>query len=352
MFSERGFVSDNAATVHPAVLEAIAAINHGHAIGYGHEQYSQEVQARVAALFGPRARAFFVWGGSAANLLCVRAACRPWDAVICASSAHLHVDECGAAEAIAGAKVLPVATEHGKLTPDAIEDVLGWVRDEHSPQPGLVSITQCTELGTVYTLEETAAIASLCRDHGLRLHLDGARLANAAAALDASLAELTVEVGVQLVSFGGTKNGLLGAEAVVIIDPELAEGFEFLRKQTLQLPSKMRYLTAQFDALLRDDLWLSNARHANAMASRLASALAGELRLTITHPVQTNAVFALLPEAARGALRERYPCDWDQRRGEVRWMCSWDTTEDDVDALAAAVRAALAREDAAAYVGG
>ncbi len=335
----RGFASDNSATVHPAVLSAIAAANDGHAIGYGHDSYSRTVEQRVEQAFGERSRAFFVFNGSAANVLCLRAACRPWQAVICAATAHINVDECGAPEALAGVKLLSTPTADGKLTPARVRSLIARLGDEHAVQPAVVSITQCTELGTVYSESELRAITTLAHENRLLVHMDGSRLANAAAALGTSLRAITSDAGVDLVSFGGTKNGLLGAEAVVLISDRLADGFEYIRKQTLQLASKMRFLAAQFDALMHDQLWLSNARHANAMAARLAAAVRELPDVEITRPVETNAVFAKLPAAATEQLHERfafYP--WDESIGEVRWMCSWDTTEDDVDELAAAVR--------------
>ena len=338
-----GFTSDNSATVHPAVLAAISRVNEGHASGYGHDDYSRAVAARVAERFGPDAQAFFVWGGSAANVVSIRAALRPWQAVLCTDTAHINVDECGAVEAIAGAKLLRTAGEDGKLSPALLSSLIARLGDEHAVQPGLVSLTQCTELGTVYTLEETRELCGLAHEHGLLVHVDGARLANAAAALGASLRELTTDAGVDIVSFGGTKNGAMGVEAVVILDPRLADGFEYLRKQTLQLASKMRFIAAQFDALLDGDLWLANARAANAMAARLAGGVRDIPGLEITRPVQTNAVFASLSDSARARLHERFMfLDWDESFGEVRWMCSWDTTEEDVDAFAAAVREELA----------
>jgi threonine aldolase len=338
----RGFASDNSATIHPEVLEAIAAANHGHAFGYGHDEYSQAVEAKVAAAFGPQAKAFFVFNGSAANVLCLRAACRPWEAAICAETAHLNVDEGGAPERIAGVKLLSTPAADGKLTPALVQPLIARIGDEHAVQPRVITISQSTELGTVYSVEETAALAQLAHTNGLVLHVDGARLANAAAAFGTELNELTTDAGVDLVSFGGTKNGLLGGEAVVIIDPALATGFEYLRKQSLQLPSKMRFLAAQFDALTTGELWLRNARHANEMAARLADAV-GELEgVRVTRPAQANAVFAILPERARQLLMEQFAFYvWDEASGEVRWMCSWDTTVDDVDTFASALEDAL-----------
>jgi threonine aldolase len=339
----RGFASDNAAGVHPAVLEAITRANVGHARGYGHDPLTERVQMLFAEQFGAAAKVFFVWGGTAANVLSLRAACRPWEAVICAETAHLNVDECGAPEAIAGVKLLCASGEHGKLTPKLVGRLIARIGDEHAVQPRVVSISQCTELGTLYSREELVALADLAHRNGLLLQMDGARLSNAAAALEVTLPALSAEVGVDVLSFGGTKNGLLGGEAVVVLEPALAEGFPFLRKQSMQLASKMRFLAAQFEALLADDLWRRCATQANAMAGRLAAAV-GELPgLEITRPVQTNAVFATLPPAATAALQERFAFYvWDEHAGEVRWMCSWDTTEADVDEFAAAVADALA----------
>jgi threonine aldolase len=324
------------------VLEAIAAANEGHVFGYGHDQYTRSVQERVEHEFGGQARAFFVWGGGAANILCLRAACRPWQAVICTDVAHINVDECGASEAIAGLKLLSTPGPDGRLTAEIVERMIARVGDEHAVQPGLVSLTQCSELGTVYSVADIDAISALAHARGLLVHIDGARLANAAAALGTSLRAITTDAGVDIVSFGGTKNGLLGAEAVVVLSEQLADGFEYLRKQNGQLASKMRFLAAQFDALMRDQLWLRNAVQANAMAARLAAAIDGAPGLRVTRPVETNAVFATLPAPAREALHERfafYP--WDESIGEVRWMCSWDTTEGDVDEFATAIRDVL-----------
>ncbi|HUA05622.1 MAG TPA: low specificity L-threonine aldolase [Solirubrobacteraceae bacterium] len=336
----RGFASDNSATIHPDVLAAIGRVNVGHTFGYGHDDYTFSVEARVAGAFGPDASAFFVFNGTGANVVSLRAACRRFEGVICAETAHLNVDECGAPEAIAGLKLLTVPGIDGKLTPALVESRITRIGDEHAVQPHAVSISQCTELGTLYAVEEMRELASLAHEHDLVLHVDGARLSNAAAALGVPLAE--VAAGADVVSFGGTKNGLLGAEAVVVLNPALAHDFLYIRKQSMQLASKMRFLAAQFDALLSDELWLRCAEHANAMASRLASALADVPGLSITRPVETNAVFATLPPAVIELLQAQYPFyTWDEAAGEVRWMCSWDTTEEDVDGFAAAVRGAL-----------
>jgi len=339
--ASRGFASDNAATVHPDVLAAIGKVNAGHAFGYGHDDLTRSVEASLKRHFGA-ARVFLVFNGTGANVLCLRAICRPYEAVICPETAHLNLDECGAPEAIAGVKLLPVPTDQGKLTPELVRSMIAHVGDEHSVQPRAVSLSQSTELGTVYDPAELRAIAAVAHEHGLFVHMDGARLSNAAAALDLPLRALTAEVGIDVLSFGGTKNGLMLGEAVVFFDSARADGFEYLRKQSMQLASKMRFLAAQFDALLTDNLWERCAGHANAMAARLAEAVDGLPGLTITRPVQANAVFATLPPEATTTLQEQFPFYvWDEATGEVRWMCAWDTTEEDVEAFAAAVTTAL-----------
>ncbi len=343
MSARRGFASDNAATIHPEVLAAIAQANEGHAFGYGHDSLTERLTERFAHHFGPQALAYPVWSGTAANVLCFRAACQPWHAVICADSAHVNVDECGAPEAIAGVKLISAPSHDGKLTPDQVERLIVRVGDEHAVQPRVISISQASELGTVYSAGETRQLAELAHARGLLLHVDGARLANAAAAMEHPLAALTTDAGVDLLSFGGTKNGLLGAEAVVFLTPELADGFPYLRKQSLQLASKMRFLAAQLEALLRDDLWLRNARHANAMAARLAEAVSHVEGVQLTRAVQANAVFARLPRPVISRLLEQFDFYvWDEQEDEVRWMCSWDTTEEDVGEFVAAIGRACA----------
>jgi threonine aldolase len=339
----RGFASDNAAAIHPEVLEAIAAANLGHAYGYGHDPVTERLAECFREHFGPAARAYPVWGGTAANVLALRATCRPWEAVICADSAHLNRDECGAPEAIAGVKLLTARGEHGKLTPAAVEGLIDRVGDEHAVQARVVSLSQCTELGTVYSVEELTALTDVAHRLGLLVHVDGARLANAAAALALPLAAITADLGVDVLSFGGTKNGLLGAEAVVFLAPELGEGFEYLRKQSLQLASKMRFLAAQLEALLTDELWRRCAGQANAMAVRLAERVGDLPGVTITRPVEANAVFAKLPAEAVAALQREYDFYvWDASADEARWMCSWDTTVEDVEEFAAAVQRTVA----------
>jgi threonine aldolase len=329
----RGFGSDNHAGVLPEVLDAVAAANHGHAPSYGHDAWTEKVRARLDAELG--GEAFLVFNGTGANVVALRAMCRPWEGVVCADSAHLNVDEGGAPERIGGIKLLTVPTPDGKLTPDLVEPRLVRFGDEHAVQPRVVSITQSSELGTLYTREEIAALAAQAREHDLLLHVDGARLTNAAAALGTSLGDAAGEA--DAISFGGTKAGLMFGEAVVLRRRELGEAAVYLRKQSMQLASKMRFVAAQFDALLEGERWRAAAGHANAMARRLADAVGDAV--TITQPVEANAVFALVaPERAAKLREEWFFYTWDESTGEVRWMCSWDTTEEDVDAFAAAVR--------------
>lgn len=342
----REFASDNHAGIHPEVLEAIAAANTGHAPSYGADAWTATAEDTIRRHFGDDARAFFVFNGTGANVAALDALTRPYEAVVCTETAHLHLDECGAPERLTGTKLLTVATEHGKLEP---ADLGRWESrrgDEHQAQPRVVSITQATELGTVYTAAQTRALADAAHELGMYLHVDGARLANAAAALDLSLAELTGEAGVDVVSFGGTKNGMLAGEAVIFCRSELAGSFAFTRKQLGQLASKMRFFAVQFEALLSGDLWLRSARNANAMAARLALAVEAVEEVEISHPVEANAVFARLPRAAIDRLLAELPGEhpfyiWDDARDEVRWMCSWDTTAEDVDSLAAKVATAV-----------
>jgi len=343
---DRGFASDNAATVHPDVLAALARENDGHAISYGHDPLTQRVHATLEREFGPGATAVLVFNGSAANVLSLRAACRPWEAAICGAAAHINVDEGGAPESIAGVKLLAVDTADGKLTPELVAPRIERIGDEHAVQPRLLSITQSSEVGTLYTLDELRALSEFAHGHDLLVHIDGARLANAAAALDCALGEAAT--GADLLSLGGTKNGLMLGEAVIVRAGASEAGgtLAFLRKQTLQLASKMRYVSAQFDAYFHDELWRRTARHANAMASRLDAAVASIHGVEVTQAVQTNAVFARIPAAAIAPLQERFAFHvWDETQSIVRWMCSWDTTEGDVDAFAAAIAEVLADGD-------
>lgn len=349
----RGFASDNYAGVHPEILAAIAAANDGHQISYGEDAYTEHLQQVFARHFGDGAAAYPVFNGTGANVVGLQSMLPRWGAVVCTSTAHIHTDENAAPERVGGLKLLTVDTPDGKLTPELIDrEAWGW-GDEHRAQPLAASITQSTELGTCYTVEEVRAIAEHAHDLGMKLHMDGARLANAAVTLDAPLRAFTSDAGVDVLSFGGTKNGLLFGEAVVVLNASAAEGLPYLRKLDMQLASKMRFLSAQLIALLEGDLWLRSARHANEMAARLRGALeaavaSGEIDgLGFSRPTQANAVFATLPQKAADRIRERFRFyDWGtvdaDARVEVRWMCSWDTTEADVDAFVAAIMSELA----------
>jgi len=334
----RGFASDNYAGIHPDILDAIALANGGHQVSYGEDAYTEHVQQVFRAHFGEQATAYPVFNGTGANVVGLQAMTERWESVICAESAHINVDECGAPEKVAGLKLLTLPTPDGKLTPELIaRHARGW-GDEHRAQPRIVSITQTTELGTCYSPAEISAICEQAHQHGMKVHLDGARLANAAATLNTPLRTFTTDAGVDVLSFGGTKNGMLLGEAVVILDPDAVRGMLFLRKSAMQLASKMRFISAQFEALLGGDLWLRNARHSNAMAQRLAAAVRGLDGIQITQQVQANAVFAVLPADVTKRLQKRFRFyTWNEQTGEVRWMTSFDTTEQDIDTFAAAV---------------
>ncbi|MHA7264581.1 threonine aldolase family protein [Arthrobacter sp. TMN-37] len=336
--NERGFASDNYSGVHPEVLAAIAAANGGHQVAYGDDVYTARLKELLEEHFGEGIEAFPVFNGTGANVLSLQSILPRWGAVICAATAHINVDENAAPERVGGMKLLPVPTPDGKLTPELIDrEAWGW-GDAHRAQPLAVSITQTTELGTLYTVEEIRAIADHCHARGMHLHMDGARLANAAAALGLPLRAFTRDAGVDILSFGGTKNGLMFGECVVVLNPAASSGLEYLRKMNMQLASKMRFVSAQLIALLEDGLWLRSASHANAMAARLTEAVRGIDGVRLTQETKANAVFAILDPAAADRIRKQFRFyDWDQATGEVRWMCSFDTTEQDVDAFAAAI---------------
>ncbi len=350
--NSRGFASDNYAGIHPEVLTAIADANGGHQISYGEDVYTERLHEVMRVEFGPKAEVFPVFNGTGANVVALTSLIPRWGAVVATSTAHIHTDEGGAPEKMAGLKLYTVPTPDGKLTPELLAtEAWGW-GDEHRAQPLAVSITQTTELGTLYTPGEIRAIADWAHAHGMALHLDGARIWNAAAALGVPFREFTTDAGVDILSFGGTKNGLLGAEAIVVLDPERVDGMIFLRKTSMQLASKMRFMSAQLLALFEGGLGLRSAGHANAMAARLRSALetgisAGSISgLAFSQATQANAVFAILPNDAADRIRERVRFyDWDRALGQVRWMCAFDTSEDDVDAFVNVIREELARSE-------
>ena len=337
MAERKSFGSDNHAGAHEAVLRAVVAANSGDAVAYGDDEWTSRATAELRRAFRVAGDVFLVFNGSAANILGLSLLLRRHEAIICAASAHINTDECGAAERILGTKLLPVPAPDGKLTPEMIAEQLIARGDDHRAQPGAVAITQTTELGTCYTLEELRKIGDFCRANDLGLYIDGARLANAAAFLDCSLADLAECADV--LSFGGTKNGAIGAEAVIVMREGLAADARYLRKQQLQLASKMRYLAAQFLALTEDDLWRRNASHANEMARRLADGVRDVPGVDIRFPVQSDAVFAWVdPRYLTDLRREWYFYVWDEQAPVVRWMTAFDTTEADVDQFVASIQ--------------
>ncbi|MEV4344538.1 low specificity L-threonine aldolase [Actinoplanes sp. NPDC049596] len=340
----RGFASDNYAGVHPEILAAVASANGGHQVSYGGDVYTEQLREVFRHHFGPQARVYPVLTGTGANVIALQAACDRWASVICADTAHIHVDECGAPEKVGGLKLLPVPATDGKLTVAAIRREAWGFDDVHRAQPQVISLAQSTELGTVYSPAEIRAITDFAHAHNMLVHLDGARLANAAAHLGVPLRALTTDAGVDILSFGGTKNGMLLGEAVVILDPALGRGADHLRKTSMQLASKMRFISAQFLALLEGDLWLRNATHANAMATLLHDQIRDLPGLDISYPVQANAVFVTAPETALATLHDQFSFyNWSGSATQARWMTTFDTTPDDVKNLATAVQAALTK---------
>jgi threonine aldolase len=323
-------------------MEALARANHGHALAYGADPWTERAVGAIRELFGHGVEVAFTWGGTGANVVGLQCLLAPYQAVICPATAHIAVDECGAPERFTGCKLIDVPTDDGKLTPAHVLDQLHGLGDEHHVQPRVVSITQSTELGTLYSADEIGALADVAHGHGMTVHMDGARIANAAVALGMDVRSFTVDVGVDVISFGGTKNGMMYGEAVVYLDAALARSAPYLRKQVTQLPSKMRFISAQFTALLTDDLWLRSAAQANAMAGRLYERVHDVAGVELGAPPAVNSLFPRLPKDAIERLRAwSFFYDWDPAAQQVRWMTSFDTTEDDVERFAAGVRAAL-----------
>jgi threonine aldolase len=362
----RSFASDNNAGVHPKVLKAISAVNQGHVVGYGDDPYTGSAIRQFKRHFGDDIEVFFVFNGTAANCLSLKALTNSYNAVICAEAAHIYVDECGAPEKFTGCKLIPIPAPNGKLTAAGVSEAYHGIGVEHHVQPRVISITQATEVGTVYKPDEMRALADFAHEHDMFLHVDGARIANAAALLGLSLRESTRDLGVDVLSFGATKNGTMGAEAVVFFPSNLSKNchserrgivrgandpaqsrnlllpsvdFKFYRKQGMQLASKMRFISAQFEALLKNGLWLRNARHSNRMAQLLKRELHKIPQVKIVYKVEANGVFAKIPSKAIGKLQKRYFFYvWNEEESVVRWMCSWDTTEADVKQFAECVR--------------
>ena len=340
--NRRGFASDNNAGVHPNILRALAEVNDGHVIAYGDDPYTKKANSDLREIFGQEVEPFFVFIGTAANVLGLSTITRPYHAVICPETAHINVDECGAPEKFTGCKLLGCSTPDGKLTVDMIASHMHGIDFEHHVQPRVVSITQATELGTVYTIDEIREIASYTHKHGMLLHMDGARISNAAVSLGCGFYEMTGGAGVDVLSFGGTKNGMIYGEAIIFFNQALCEDFKYRRKQGMQLASKMRFIAAQFSAFLENDLWKINASNANRMAQKLYEAVRGIPGVEMTRRVESNAVFAKVPAHIIPALQEEFFFYvWDEESSEVRWMCSFDTSEEDIESFASLLRSLL-----------
>jgi threonine aldolase len=338
MKPSRSFASDNNAVVHPEVMEAIARVNQGHAVGYGDDPHTESAVRKFREHFGDDVEVFFVFNGTAANCLSLQALTRPYHAVLCSEMSHIYTDECGAPEKLTGCKLLPLAAPIGKLTVENVAHAYHGIGDQHHVQAKVISITQTTEMGTIYRPSEVEALARFAHDRDMFLHMDGARISNAAVAQGLTLRQATRDLGIDVLSFGGTKNGLMGVEAVVFFRPELARDFLYTRKQGMQLASKMRYLSVQMEALLTNDLWLRNAAKANRMARLLEQEIKKIPNAKIVYPVDANGVFAKIPREAIAKIQERYFFYvWNEEESIVRWMCSFDTTEEDVREFAAFV---------------
>jgi len=329
--NKRGFASDNNSGVHPEILKVIGEVNQGHTIAYGDDPYTEKATQKLKEIFGPETEIFMVFIGTAANTLGLDAVTQSYNSIICAETAHIHVDECGAPEKFTGCKLLPVETADGKLSIEGIKKHMHGFGFEHHAQPKVISITQASEMGTVYTVEEIRKIADYAHEKGLLLHMDGARISNAAVSLGRGFKDFTADAGVDILSFGGTKNGMMYGEAVVFFNKALASDFKYRRKQGMQLASKMRFISAQFLAFLKNDLWERNAEHSNKMAELLEQEVKKIPGIQITQKVEANGVFAILPRELIPELQEEYFFYiWDEERGEVRWMTSFDTTVEDI----------------------
>jgi threonine aldolase len=333
-FVKRGFASDNNAGIHPEILKELHAVNHGHTLGYGHDIYTEEAERIFRNNFGDFVETFFVFTGTAANVLGISGVTHSWNSIVTASTAHLESDECGAPEKFTGCKVLTVDTPDGKITCDSIDRHIHGFDFEHHSQPKVISITQSTEMGTVYTPEEIRSIADFAHNNGMLLHMDGARIANAAVHLGLSFREFTTNSGVDVLSFGGTKNGMMFGEAICFLKAGLAADFKYIRKQGMQLASKMRFISAQYLAYFRNDLWKKSASHANLMAKLLAGKLIDIKGVTITQKVQSNGIFVIMPSDVAEKIKQKYFFyTWNEKTSEYRLMTSWDTTEEDITAF-------------------
>lgn len=328
---KRGFASDNNSGIHPEILKAIASVNDGHVPGYGNDVYTSEAVARFKQEFGDDSSVFFVFNGTGANVLALAGISRSYHSVICAEDAHIHVDECGAPEKFNGFKLLPVKSVDGKIGLEAIRSQLHGFGFPHHSQPGVISISQVTELGTVYSVDEIKAITTLAHEYGLLVHMDGARLANAAVSLNLPFRAFTRDAGIDVLSFGGTKNGMMIGEAVIFFHREHADNMQYVRKQSTQLYSKMRFVSAQFLAYFENNLWERNARHANRMARLLSDEISQIEGITISKKTEANGVFVIIPEKVIRKLQKEYFFYlWNEKLSEARLVTSFDTTEDDV----------------------
>ncbi len=341
----RSFASDNNAVVHPEVLEAVRRANERHVVGYGDDPYTEAAVAKFRAEFGNDIEVFFVFNGTAANSLSLHTLTRPHHAILCPEQSHIYTDECGAPERFTGCKLIPLPAPDGKLQIETVAHAYHGIGDQHHVQPRVVSITQATEMGTIYKPSEVEALAGFVHERKMFLHMDGARISNAVTAQGMSLRQATRDLGVDVLSFGGTKNGLMGVEAVVFFHPELAQDFLFVRKQGMQLASKMRFLSVQMDALLTNELWRRNAGHANKMAQLLSKSVERIAGVSIVYPVEANGVFAKIPTLAIPKIQERYFFYiWSEEESIVRWMCSFDTTEEDVAEFAKFVQEVISSD--------
>ena len=340
--SKRGFASDNNSGIHPNILKAIEMANVDHAIGYGEDIYTERAKELFRKEFGADTAIFFALTGTGANILSIQTLCQSFHTIVCTETAHIHVDECGAPEKFTGSKLVALPSSNGKVSPSELLKKLHGFGVEHHSQPGLLSISQVTEMGTVYTVEEIRELAGIVHEHGMFLHMDGARISNAAVSLRLNFRAFTRDAGVDVLSFGGTKNGLMIGEAVLLFNPELSAKTKYFRKQAAQLYSKMRFLSVQFIPYLEDEIWKVNATHSNKMAALLAKSLSGIPAVKITQSVDANGIFAILPREIIPLIRSEYFFyDWDESKGEVRWMTSFDTTEEDITGLVALLNTLL-----------
>ena len=339
---KRGFASDNNAGVHPEIVKALDNANVGHCVGYGDDPFTWEAREIFRDIFGAQSEVFFVFLGTGANVLGLKAITQSYHSIICAETAHINVDECGAPEKFTGCKLLAVPTNNGKITVAEIQKHVHGIGFEHHSQPKVISITQSTEMGTVYTVKEIAEICDYAHKNNMLVHVDGARIANASASLNVGFTEMIKDTGVDVLSFGGTKNGMMYGEAIVFLKPELAKDFKYYRKQGMQLASKMRFISTQFLAYFNNNLWHKNATHANDMAKLLAEKVKAIPQVKITQEVQANGVFAIVPKHIIPILQEQYFFyEWNEFTGEVRWMTSWDTTTEDIEGFISVLKASL-----------